>query len=189
MAEDTACNYPGIKDCGEISLIKRIFSTYNNRIQVEVETIRVNGKNLEYVRVVQPDFVVVLAILKKRILVEKQYRYGIRKYVYELPAGYIETGERPIETARRELAEETGYYPSKIKLMFETYQAPARISSMMHFYLAEGLIKREKHLDDAEVLEEKFVSESEFESMIKDNSIKDQATIAAYYYYKIHFEK
>jgi ADP-ribose pyrophosphatase len=156
---------------------------------VEVETVKVNGKKREYVRVVQPDFVVVLAISKKGILIERQYRYGARKYVYELPAGYIEPGERLIDAARREITEETGYHPSKIRFMFKAYQAPTKMSSMIYFYLAEELEKRRKHLDDAEVLEEKFVSADKFESMIKGNLIKDQTAVAAYAYYKDYFKR
>ena len=76
-------------------MVRKLFSTYNNRIRVEIESVRVKGKKYDYVKVVQPDFVEVLATRKKGILIERQYRYGVKDYVYELPAGYIEPGERP----------------------------------------------------------------------------------------------
>ena len=61
--------------------------------------------------VTRPDGAVIYALLKDspdKIVLIKQYRYPLNKYLYELPAGLIDAGETPQETAVRELYEETG---------------------------------------------------------------------------------
>lgn len=170
-----------------IRLTRKLFDNYGIRIEAEPFTVR--GKKGEYVRVVQPDAVEILAISKKGILIERQYRRGIKKSIYELPAGYMGLGEKPQEAAKRELLEETGYASSKITFMFKAYQAPSRTTSMLYFYLAENLAKREKHLDDTEEIRVSFVSTKRFESMVKNNLIVNQSAIAAYLYYKSYFKK
>jgi ADP-ribose pyrophosphatase len=162
-------------------MARKLFDNY--RIKVEAETFEVNGLKREYVRVVQPDFVVVMAISKGRILIERQYRRGIKKYVYELPAGFIEPGEKPTDAARRELTEETGQYPLRITPMFKAYSSPGRISSATYFFLAEGLVRKEKHLDDTESIKTMFVGLKKFEEMVRGNRIEDTATLVAYLHY------
>ncbi len=160
-------------------------------VKIEVEEVEINGNKREFARVVQPDFVAVLAIDDGSILLEKMYRRGIRKESYELPAGFIEEGERPQDAARRELEEETGFSPDKLELMFKAYQAPARMSSLIYFYLAQGLEKKERHLDEGEQLgglSAFKVSLDEFESMVKNNKIEDQMTIAAYLHYRSYLK-
>jgi len=57
-----------------------------------------------------PDYVSVVPVtLKGEILLVRQYRPAVEMYTLELPSGTRESGEEPIETARRELWEETGY--------------------------------------------------------------------------------
>ncbi len=156
-------------------------------VKIEAEEVEINGNKREFVRVVQPDFVVILAISDGNVFLEKMYRRGIKKDSYELPAGFIEEGEKPEDAAKREFEEETGFRPSRVTLMFKAYQAPARISSLIYFYLAEGLIKGEKRLDEGEQLSKMnafTVSLDKFESMVKDNIIEDQMSLVAYLHYK-----
>lgn len=140
----------------------------------------------------QPDFVVILALSNGNVLLERMYRRGIKKYSYELPAGFIERGETPADAAKRELEEETGFRPSKLKLMFKAYQAPPRISSLIYFYLAEEVVTKKRHLDDLEKLSKLktfAVSMAKFESMIRNNIIRDQMTLATYLYYRNYLAK
>jgi len=63
----------------------------------------------DYYHLNRPDYVLVLAVdEQERILLERQYRRGVDEFVYELPAGWLNKGEKPIDAAKRELKEETG---------------------------------------------------------------------------------
>ena len=66
--------------------------------------------NPEFYVLEYPDWVNVIAITEDGMFVlERQYRHGLGKTCYEIPAGVIENGETPLEAAKRELQEETGY--------------------------------------------------------------------------------
>ena len=61
---------------------------------------------------------------RKRILLVRQYRLPAQKFLWELPAGTIDPGEKPLQTARRELIEETGYRAKKWQKLAEFYPEP-----------------------------------------------------------------
>jgi ADP-ribose pyrophosphatase len=168
-------------------MIKTLFNKYGFR--VELTPFTVNGRKEEYLRIVGPDVVVTLVIDKGRILLEKQYRHALKEHIYELPAGVVDDGERPDAAARRELEEETGYAPVRIRKMFKAYEAPGRIKSMFHFYLVEGVRKGRKKLDPTEIISSRWVSMRKFDSMIRKNEIIDLKTIALYSYYRNYVNK
>jgi len=70
-----------------------------------------NGKDIErFYRVNLPEYVVVVAVTRERLVIlERQYKHAVGKVVLNLPAGYIEDCESPLDCAKRELLEETGF--------------------------------------------------------------------------------
>ena len=71
------------------------------------------------------DFAVVVAVTEQgELVIERQYRHGIEKVIWELPAGAIEPGEDPQEAAKRELLEETGYKAEKLEFCLSWHQTP-----------------------------------------------------------------
>src|SRR6202790_303304 len=76
---------------------------------------------------------------KGRILLVWQYRLPARRFLWELPAGSVDPGEKPLQTARRELVEETGYRAKKWTKLAEVYPSPGFLSEKMTLYLATGL--------------------------------------------------
>ncbi len=71
----------------------------------------------------------------------------------EFPAGYIEFGEKPIEAAKRELIEETGYVPEKLELLVSYYQDQGCSKAFNHSFIALGCKKlKEQNLDPEELI-------------------------------------
>lgn len=141
------------------------------------------GKTYFY-RIHGPDSVTILPFLDDgRILLERQYRTAIRRYIYELPAGAIDKGEKPIRAAARELEEETGYRPGSVRLLFDAYPSPGIRTEFSNIYIATRLVKTKTNLEPDELITIKKVKLSELVGMIKKNQIIDLKTIAAILFY------
>jgi ADP-ribose pyrophosphatase len=87
------------------------------------------------------------------ILLTRQYRHPIRQEIYDLPAGKLEPGEEPIDGARREFEEETGYHPRDIRPLGSFNQFPGMLHAYTHLFFARDLVKIGQHLDEGEYLE------------------------------------
>ena len=158
-----------------------------NVIKVYTGKGEIEKKEIDYERVVEANTIVVLPIFNDYILLEKQFRPAIMKYIYELPAGHIRKGEKHIDAARREMKEETGYMPKRLKFMFKAYPEPGISTSMQYFYLATEFEKRTRHLDKDEIIKIKKVRLEDALKMIEKKKIIDLKTIAAILFYKKYF--
>ena len=158
-----------------------------NVIKVYTGKGEIEKKEIDYERVVEANTIVVLPIFNDYILLEKQFRPAIMKYIYELPAGHIRKGEKHIDAARREMKEETGYMPKRLKFMFKAYPEPGISTSMQYFYLATEFEKRTRHLDKDEIIRIKKVRLEDALKMIEKKKIIDLKTIAAILFYKKYF--
>lgn len=102
-----------------------------------------------------PDWITVMPLVKKNgkeyFLMVRQYRQGSSSVTMEFPAGTVEDGEDPEQTARRELAEETGYRFERFTLLGTVNPNPAFLNNTFHAYLAEGVAAvAEQNLDEDE---------------------------------------
>ena len=105
-----------------------------------------------------PKTVAILAFVDDdKIILERQYRGPINKYLYEIPAGHVDPGESPKQTAMRELKEETGYTASKLSFLARYHTAPGIINELQHLYLAKGLKRGRSSLEPDEYLTVKIV--------------------------------
>jgi ADP-ribose pyrophosphatase len=106
----------------------------------------------EYLR--HPGAVMVLPLLDDgRVVLERQYRYPLRRSFIEFPAGKIEAGEPVLDCARRELWEETGYRAAEWIGLGSFHGAIGYCDEQIHIYLARGLTSGQAHADAGEVLE------------------------------------
>ncbi len=133
----------------------------------------------DYYHLNRPDYVLVVAENDQgRILLERQYRRGVNDFIYELPAGWIDEGEKPIDAAKRELQEETGLLGVGDTL-FEIYPQPG-FSSMKAYVVALKVHSqgRHSHVSDEHITSE-WVEKSRLREMIKSGKIKDMGLLSA----------
>ncbi len=132
----------------------------------------------EYIR--HPGAVAIVALFDdERVLLERQYRYPQRREFIEIPAGKLEPNEPHLETAKRELLEETGYTAAEWTRLGVVHTAIAYTDEAIELYLARKLTRGERRLDDGEFLELLTVPLDEAIGMIRDGAITDVKTVAA----------
>lgn len=101
----------------------------------------------------------VVAITKtNEVVLVKQYRHGVQEVLLELPGGVVNSGEDPLEGAKRELMEETGYAAENIIEVGRIYPNPAIQQNTLYCYLAMDAEKvGEQHLDESEDIEVQLI--------------------------------
>ena len=117
---------------------------------------------------------------KKRILLVRQYRLPAEKYLWELPAGKLDAGEKPLQAAKRELAEETGYQARTWKKLVSFYPSPGYVAERMTIFLATGLTEGTATPMEDERIETRWFKRKEIGAMIEDGKIEDAKTIIGY---------
>ena len=113
------------------------------------------------------------------VLVERQFRYPHAKVLLEIPAGKLDSkSEDPLEAAKRELFEETGYKANKITLLGELYTTPAFVDEVIWMYLAEELytVDSKQHLDEDEFLTVERIPLDTLCDMVMRGEIPDAKT-------------
>jgi ADP-ribose pyrophosphatase len=108
----------------------------------------------------------------------KQFRSGVEKWVFELPAGTLESGENPDLAAPRELLEETGDQAATWHKLGGFYSAPGILTEYLHCYLATELTPGANQLEFDEHIEVLTVPWAKAIAMIGSGQIEDAKTIA-----------
>jgi len=161
--------------------VHEITNIYNGKIfDVVLEKVSLpNGaiKNREVVR--HPGAAAMVPLLDDgKVVLIKQYRHAVGEFLWEIPAGTLEPPEEPVECARRELVEETGYEASSFDKLAEILPAPGYTDEHIHIFLATGLRSVKQKLEDDEVL---GIQPTPFDTaleMIMKGEIQDAKTIA-----------
>ncbi|BAK54745.1 NUDIX hydrolase [Sulfurisphaera tokodaii] len=155
----------------------RIFSS--QKFDVIIDKFQLpNGKEIEKAYVKHRGSVVIVPFIdKEKIIMIKQYRPIIGKWLIELPAGTVEEKENEEETARRELEEEIGYKPNFMSKIFSFYVSPGVTTEIMHVYIARDLVKTSQNLEEYEVIEPFEIRFEDAVKMVLDGKIEDGKTM------------
>jgi ADP-ribose pyrophosphatase len=127
--------------------------------------------------------VVVLAVDESRstprVLLERQYRHAANSYLWEIPAGRIDPGEKPLPAAKRELLEETGYSADRWRRIFYFYASPGFVAETMSVFLATGLRAGKAQPEDDELITKRLVPLPMAVRMVLSGTIRDAKTISS----------
>ena len=137
-------------------------------------------QNPEFYILEYPDWVNVIAITDDgQFVMERQYRHGLGKTCFEIPAGVIEKGETPLEAAKRELIEETGYGEGEWKEIMSVSGNSSTTNNISHCFVAKGVKKiGMQPLDRTEDLEVVLLDRSQVWDLMVNDQVK-QALMAA----------
>jgi ADP-ribose pyrophosphatase len=127
----------------------------NPYAQVVLDTLEYDGVQRPYFYLTSPVEAVATVSLTDEgcIILTQQYRHPVGKVIYDLPAGHLESGEEPIDGARREFEEETGYYPRKIMKLGYYNQFPGVLRAATNLFFATELVRTAQRLEPGEILE------------------------------------
>jgi ADP-ribose pyrophosphatase len=139
-----------------------------------------DGKESVREWIVHPGAVVLIALLDNgNLLFERQFRYPLRQVFLELPAGKIDPGEHILDTARRELREETGYKAKVWRHLATMHPCIGYSNERIEVFLAKELTYVGYALDDGEILEVIELSLHDALLSVRDGEITDGKTITA----------
>jgi len=132
-----------------------------------------------------PGAVVILPLLDDgRIVLLRNYRPTVARELIELPAGTCEPGEALIETARRELAEETGYHAEQLDPLMAFYPSPGILDERMHVFVARKLTPGPQRLDSGEQLQPFIADWEQIAALLREKRIEDAKTLAVLLYWR-----
>lgn len=111
------------------------------------------------------------------VVMIRNERSSVGEILLELPAGTREPEEPVLDTAGRELVEETGYRAGELSKICEFYSAPGLGNELMHLVLATDLTEGEQQLETTERIEPVVINRAQIEQMIRKHEIRDSKTL------------
>jgi ADP-ribose pyrophosphatase len=163
---------------------------YSGRIiNLDVDTVRFpNGSTGELEMIRHPGAAAVVPFLgdptgeDPQILLLKQYRYAAEEFLYEIPAGRLDLGEKPLDCARRELMEETGCEAERIEHLYTFFTTPGFTDEKIHAFMAVGLTRGQSRHETDEFITVETMTLSHALGLIEKGEIKDAKTALAILY-------
>lgn len=138
-----------------------------------------NGVTADMDFIVHPGAAAMVPMLNDRdVVLIKQYRHTIRKFIWEIPAGTLDPEESPLDCARRELIEEIGYSAMDWHPLGAITPLPGCSNERIHLFLASGLDPADQHLDEDEMINVHKLKLTEALQMIPAGEINDGKTIS-----------
>lgn len=154
-------------------------------IEVFKDTVTLpNGNIAELDYIAHPGASAIVPITNDgKIILLKQYRHAASGYLYEIPAGKLDIqGENPLECAKRELQEETGYQAKEWKKLVTIQTTPGFCNEIIHIYLAKNLIEGKTAHEANEVIDIHYFTKEEIFKMMQEEKITDAKTLSGLFY-------
>ena len=162
---------------------KKLFQAKRFAVEEVVESLIEGGEVVRNI-VRHPGAVVILPLIdSSHVCMIHTYRVAVDRWHLELPAGTLDKSLSPIETAILELQEETGYRANSITHIHNFAMSPGILDEKMHFYVAEGLTLGESARETGEQIDNRVLSWSEIDHLLRDRKITDAKTIACLLWY------
>jgi ADP-ribose pyrophosphatase len=137
-----------------------------------------DGKTSKRELISHPGAAAIIPILPgNKVIFVKQYRKAIEKILLEIPAGTLEKNEKPINCAKRELIEETGFKAKKIKKILDFYPAPGYTSERIHIFTATGLSHVGSNTEPDEFIKTEILTKKQIKKLYKEGKIVDSKTL------------
>jgi len=164
---------------GNIKYLNEYFLFKSKQLGIVERNFDLGGKNTITKEIIKSkEISVIVPILdENNIILVDQYRFGVKKNLLELPAGTIENEEKPIDCAKRELKEETGYIAQNLDRITSFYTSPGINTEHVHCYKATNLIKTESKLEYDEILSPMIINKNKILNMITNENIIDAKSI------------
>ena len=150
-------------------------------VNIRVDTVEKAGGTKTTREVVEhSDCIAVVALDEQgNVLLVRQFRHAVDKFLLEIPAGGIDPGEGPMDSVRRELQEEIGYFPRKIDKLGGFYATPGYGTEYLHCFLATDLVPARLVAEDTDNIELVRVPRDKIPRLIASGEICDAKSIAA----------
>lgn len=157
-------------------------------VKIRHDIVEIDGKSYTK-EVVESNPGVLIAVIdeQNQILLIKQHRHNLGE-IYEVPSGAMKKNETPLESAKRELLEETGLTAKNWRLV-STHQNGVHNEGLNYFFIAQNLNKKKKKLDeDEEIGEHKFFTFQEINILMKNELIPDLRSRACIWKAQLEFK-
>ncbi|MGI6090724.1 MAG: NUDIX hydrolase [Saccharofermentanales bacterium] len=155
------------------------------RFKVILDIVDQEGSEYPYSYVDQKDSVGILGMIGNRFILIRQYRHSMNYYEYEIVGGGIESGEKPVEVAYREMLEETGYEIKDIDELGAYYPSPGSSNEVCYLFSAKCEKLSEPTREPLEYMSVELVGEEDFVKMIKNGSFRHSMGLVAWLKYCI----
>jgi ADP-ribose pyrophosphatase len=159
-------------------------------VNLRVDTIQLpSGAKAIREVVTHPGGVTAIPVLADgRILLIRQFRYPLQKFILELPAGKLDSGQSPEDTIKRELEEESGYHPNFLEYACSFYTSPGISNELIHLFIARNLTPVAQRLEEGEHITVEAHTIEECLKKIRSGEIADGKTILGILWYSVNLE-
>lgn len=154
------------------------------RFRIVLDQINNDGNMYPYSFIEVKDSVAVLAKVEDKFIFIQQYRHTIKGVELEIPGGAIDEGEKPEQTAKRELEEETGYYADSLKLLGSFYPSVGISNEKCFLYFAECSKSKVAKHEPLERISVSLISEKEINEAILNGKLKHSMALVAWLKYE-----